>query len=256
MSESLYTYGLVGKRLSHSFSARFFAEKWAQYSEKKLSYALFELAQIDDLPTLWAGQPALQGLNVTFPYKEVVCAYVDELDPLAQRIGAINVLKKLPNGRWRGYNTDYMGFKNTLALLPKGDWQKRPALICGKGGAGKAVGLALQDIGIRPYWVSRENRKTDLSYTDLQTTPGRLRDFGLLVQATPLGTHPNTEAPLLPYEQLQKRQLLYDLAYNPSLTPFLRMGIERGCYTKNGINMLYAQAEEAWKIWQTALICT
>ena len=167
--------------------------------------------------------------------------------PLAKRIGAVNVLKRLPNGRWRGYNTDHFGFSSTLKLLPKGKWQQRPALICGRGGAGLAVGHALLDTGIRPHWVSRQGK---LRYEMLQSTPDFFRTFGLIVQATPLGTYPNTESPPLPYAELQREQLLYDLVYNPAETLFLREGHSRGCYTINGEAMLYAQAEESWRIWQ------
>ena len=247
---SAYTYGLIGRWLSHSFSPRFFAKKFAEQPEEQLTYGLFEIESIAELPKLMADQPTLRGLNVTFPYKKEVCAYVDELHPLARRTASANALHRLPDGRWRGYNTDYTGFVDTLALLPDGDWRQRPALICGQGGAGRAVGAALQDIGLRPQWVSRRPG-ADLTYQDLQSAPELLQTFGLIVQATPLGTYPSDEAPSLPYSALLSRQLLYDLAYNPPETPFLRAGRERKCHTINGEAMLYAQAEESWRIWQT-----
>ena len=250
MSTSLYTHGLLGLRLSHSFSERFFSSKFAAHSSLGFSYGLFELKSIKELAILWQHQPLLRGLNVTFPYKESVCDYLDELHPLAERIGAVNVLKKLPDGRWKGYNTDYAGFGSTLSSLPREVWQRSMALICGTGGSAKAVGAFLEDVSIRVEWVSRQSHRSNISYEYLQSHPDCLREFALVVQATPLGTLPNQEAPFLPYEYLSGSQFLYDLAYNPPKTPFLRQGEAKGCLTKNGLDMLYAQAEESWQIWK------
>ena len=250
MPNPLYTHGLIGKCLVHSQSPRLFATKFAQCPEKSYAYGLFELDKIADLAALWEIHPTLRALNVTFPYKMSVCDYVDVLDPIAARIGAVNVLKKLPNGRVFGYNTDYIGFSDTLHLLPGSLWKEQKALICGQGGAGRAVKLALEAMGIQVCSISRTEGRGDLTYATLASNPSQLHRFGLLVQATPLGTYPNTESPPLPYDALNSSHLLYDLAYNPPKTPFLQEGEKKHCYTKNGNEMLAIQAEAAWQIWE------
>ena len=250
MSVSSYTHGLLGVRLGHSFSARFFEETFAQHPHLGFSYGLFELEDINELPELLRAHPLLQGLNVTFPFKESVCAYVDELHPLAARIGAVNVLKKQRDGRWVGYNTDYAGFGRTLFELPVSVWSSSSALICGTGGAAKAVGTLLKDVGMRVCVLSRARSRADMTYEAICAAPTQSQDFALWVQATPLGTYPNEELPQLPYTYAQPGQFFYDLAYNPEQTPFLREGIKQGCHTKNGLEMLYAQAKESWLIWE------
>jgi shikimate dehydrogenase len=182
---------------------------------------------------------------VTIPYKEAVIPFLDALDAEARLIGAVNTICLTPEGT-RGYNTDVIGFRESLRpLLRPSD---RQALILGTGGASKAVARALETLGITYRYVSRTPEAGQLAYGAVHAE--LLREYPLLIQCTPLGTFPDTErAPELPYEALGPRHLLYDLIYNPALTTFLRRGQERGARIKNGLEMLQIQAERAWELW-------
>jgi len=242
-------FGLTGFPLSHSFSKNYFAEKFAREGLTDCRYELFELPDPAQFPALWAENPALLGLNVTIPHKQALFPYLASLDESAQKVGAVNVVRRQPDGSLRGFNSDFYGFKKSLE-----DWESfrknRPeaALILGYGGAAKAVEAVLRDLGIAYKIVSRDPAKGDLTYADL--TPDMLAAQPLLINATPLGTYPNVDsAPDLPYDFLGEHHLLYDLVYNPAETLFLKKGAERGAATHNGYRMLELQAERSWEIW-------
>lgn len=243
-------YGLIGYKLSHSFSQSYFTEKFKDLGIDAL-YRNFELDSIEAFPTLPDRYPGLVGMNVTVPYKEAIIPYLDELDPIAEAVGAVNTIL-VRGGRLYGFNTDVKGF--SLAL--QGWYPVRVgdrALILGTGGAAKAVRYALEY-----FWafdeireVSRSPVGAQLSYQDLREAPEALKDWGLIVNATPVGMYPRTdEAPDLPYGSLDPDQFMMDLIYNPRETRFLRMGREQGCRIKNGMEMLIGQAEQSWAIWQ------
>jgi shikimate dehydrogenase len=248
-------FGLIGYPLSHSFSKKYFTEKFAREGIADASYELFELPDIAGFPALLKAHPQLRGINVTIPHKLNVIPFLDSLDDAAARIGAVNVIKVGVDGRTKGYNSDYYGFQSSLV-----DWfrqlhgeidssrlQSLRALILGSGGASKAVQTALQDMGIPNRIVSRQ-AANGLNYEDL--TPALAAEHQLIVNATPLGTAPNTAAfPPFPYDQLRAGQYLYDLVYNPPLTAFMQQGQARGAHVLNGLPMLYAQAEKSWEIW-------
>ncbi|GAA4356617.1 shikimate dehydrogenase [Hymenobacter saemangeumensis] len=241
-------FGLIGRSLRHSFSQTYFTQKFYNLSLPDHQYDLFELENIRELPGLLAAHPDLAGLNVTVPYKEVVLPYLDELAPSAGRVGAVNVIRRLPDGRLIGHNTDYIGFRDSLrAFFPTAGPATR-ALILGHGGAAKSVEVALRELEI-PYWfVTRNPLDSWLTYEDL--TPELIEAHPLIINATPLGTFPKIdECPHLPYHALTPRHHLYDLVYNPAETLFLAKGREAGAQIKNGFEMLCLQAEEAWKIW-------
>lgn len=239
-------FGLIGKKLGHSFSKRYFTEKFARLGIADAVYELYELPEISDLPDLLANEPELVGLNVTVPYKEAVIPYLDSLDESAAKIGAVNTIK-LANGKTTGYNTDFIGFRDTLRnFLPAIPGHR--ALVLGTGGAAKAVWAALDALGIPYTCVSRTPAPNQLSYTSI--TPEVLQRYTLLINTTPLGMAPDTESTLsIPYEALTQKHYLYDLVYNPEETVFLRKGREAGAHTLNGLPMLHAQAEAAWQIW-------
>jgi len=244
-------FGLVGYPLSHSFSKKYFSKKFAREGLTDCRYDLFELPDPAGFPALWAEHPDLVGLNVTIPHKQAFFPYLDSLDESAEKVGAVNVVRRQPNGTLRGFNSDLYGFRKSLE-----DWEafqkNRPeaALILGYGGAAKAVEAALRDLKISRQIVSRDAAKGDLTYADL--TPDVLETHRLLVNTTPLGTYPRVEAcPDLPYGLLTDGHLLYDLVYNPAQTRFLREGATRGAATHNGYRMLELQAERSWDIWNT-----
>jgi shikimate dehydrogenase len=243
-------YGLIGFPLTHSFSQRYFTEKFTREGISDSRYDLFELPDITALPELLK-LPDLRGLNVTIPHKQAVLPYVDRLDASAEKIGAVNVIKFESDGSLTGYNSDYYGFRqsltNWLNLLQRipNDIQ---ALVLGTGGASKAVTVALADLGITYKFVSRTKTDSTLTYDDLPTVLG---DYHLIINGSPVGTYPRIdEAPALPYHLLTRHHLLYDLVYNPAETTFMRLGHERGAATHNGLRMLELQAEKAWEIWQ------
>ena len=241
-------FGLIGRTLSHSFSQMYFTQKFESLGLSEHQYDLFELATIGELPNLVATHPHLVGLNVTVPYKELVVPYLDELASSASRVGAVNVIECTPDGRLVGHNTDYIGFRNSLRTFFPHQGTSARALVLGAGGAAKAVEVALQELGI-PHWnVTRHLLGPGLTYDDL--TPELLAAHSLIVNATPVGTFPHIdECPRLPYEALTAHHYLYDLVYNPTETLFMTKGKEAGAQVKNGFEMLCLQAEAAWDIW-------
>lgn len=244
-------FGLIGRTLSHSFSQTYFTQKFYSLGLSDHEYELFELASINELPGLLATHPDLVGLNVTVPYKESVLLYLDELAPSATRVGAVNVIERTADGRLRGHNTDYIGFRESLRrFFPSLPGTR--ALLLGNGGAAKAVATALQELGIAYWTVSRDPLAHGLTYADL--TPELVAAHPLIINATPLGTFPHTdECPPLPYAALTAQHYLHDLVYNPAETLFMHKGKEAGAQVKNGFEMLCLQAEAAWEIWQDGI---
>ncbi|MBL6444838.1 shikimate dehydrogenase [Fulvivirga sp. 29W222] len=241
-------YGLIGKKLAHSFSKKYFTEKFETEKLSSCSYELFELPTIDKLTQLVRTLPGLAGLNVTIPYKEEVIPMLDEVHDKAREIGAVNVIK-VCNGKLTGYNSDYFGFKKSLI-----NWLDEPgkirALILGTGGASKAVIAALKDLSISYQLVSRNPEKGNLSYVSLKKTPEIIKSHHLIINTTPLGMYPQMDsAPDLDYSLISDKHYLYDLVYNPEITRFLETGLNSGAKVKNGSEMLHLQAEKSWKIW-------
>jgi shikimate dehydrogenase len=241
-------YGLIGFPLSHSFSQKYFTQKFAAAGITDCSYELFELSNIDQLPSLIQSRSNLIGLNVTIPYKQAVIPFLDELEPVAARIGAVNVIK-LERGRLVGFNSDYQGFLQSLQHFYP-DHTPAQALVLGTGGASKAVMAALDYLHIPYKMVSRTPDTGQLSYE--QITPVLLSTSPLIINTTPLGTYPNVDScPPILYEVLTEQHFLYDLVYNPAETIFLKRGKEAGAKIKNGYEMLCLQAEVAWQIWNS-----
>lgn len=241
------TYGLLGRTLSHSFSPRYFADKFAREGISDAQYHAFELAEVSDLPALLARTPTLRGLNVTIPYKEQVIPYLDRLSPAARAIGAVNTIA-FEGDALVGHNTDVVGFRQSLLTLLPAERAGLQALVLGTGGAAKAVAYVLEQLELPYRLVSRTREKADLVYQEV--TAAVLEEHLLLINTTPLGTYPDVEAhPDLPYSALSAKHLLFDLIYNPAETVFLQRGRVRGAKTLNGLPMLEAQAEAAWDIW-------
>lgn len=240
-----HNYGLIGKNISYSFSRDYFADKFRKLNLDDHIYQNFDLQDIGEIHKVLRDTPNLKGLNVTIPYKEAVMTYLDELDPVAAQIGAVNTIR-LCNGKLTGYNTDAYGFEHSL--IPHLTTSVKNALVLGTGGASKAVIHTLEKLGIHPTTVSRTPGPGRLTYAEINESA--MAENLLIVNCTPVGTFPNIEdKPELPYKYLTKNHVLYDLIYNPEQTAFLREGAQRGCTTANGYKMLVLQAEKAWKIW-------
>jgi shikimate dehydrogenase len=246
-------YGLIGYPLGHSFSKKYFTEKFQSLGLAQThAYEQFPIESIDELPSLLAQyKSTLKGLNVTIPYKQVVMPFLNDIDPAALKIGAVNTIKIFSDGHTIGYNSDYWGFKNTITswtALPY--FKSKKALVLGQGGAAKAIIVALEDLGIPVVKVSRVAIDDTISYEEI---PGLISEIGLIVNTTPLGMFPNIDtSPPLPYARLNEQHFLYDAVYNPLETLFLKKGIASrvgGIHT--GIDMLKGQADKAWEIWQS-----
>lgn len=242
-------YGLIGYPLGHSFSKKYFTEKFAQIGiADNNAYELFELPDIQAFPQLIESQPNLKGLNVTIPHKQAVMPFLDGLDASAEKVGAVNVIKIGEGGKLIGYNSDYYGFKTSLEeFIPAAASLK--ALVLGNGGAAKAVIAALNDLSIPYKIVSRTKSDDALEYGDLAAEIG---NYQLIINSSPVGTYPKADlCPDIPYGQLTANHYLYDLVYNPVQTLFLQKGEEQGAKTHNGLKMLHLQAEKAWEIWNS-----
>lgn len=261
-----HQYGLIGFPLSHSFSKKYFTEKFEREAITGCEYNLYPLETLEELPQLITSNPSLYGLNVTIPYKESIIPFLDELDETAKAVGAVNCIRITPphsqiaNRKSQiltGYNTDVVGFRKSIK--PFLEQQHERALILGTGGASKAVAYVLKEIGIDCYFVTRDKQNANVppSYSDKLFTYDELNEyiinaFKLIVNTTPVGMYPNSsECPSLPYQFLQSTHLLYDLVYNPVETEFLKQGKMKGTATVNGLSMLHLQAEEAWRIWNS-----
>lgn len=243
-------FGLIGFPLSHSFSQKYFSDKFRKEKIPDVVYQNFEIKHIDDLPALFESYPELQGMNVTIPYKEEVKKYIDSLDYSAEKVGAVNVIKILPNGNKIGFNSDYYGFRTSLETWISNSISDLKALVLGTGGAAKAVRIVLDDCNIPYSTVSRNISKAEYDYFELTENSQIFMEHRLIINTTPLGMYPNVnEAPHLPYELLNADFYLYDLIYNPAITLFLNKGRENGAKIKNGLEMLELQAEKSWDIW-------
>jgi shikimate dehydrogenase len=223
-------------------------EKLRKEGKSGYRYVNFPLSNLNEFPYLFRRHPGLRGLNVTTPYKEQIIPWLEELDPKAQNIGAVNTIlisRERGNIHMKGFNTDADGF------LQSADFSAhRQALILGTGGAAKAVAFALKEMGIAFLFVSRSKKSEDsLGYTDL--TAEIVSNHTLIVNATPLGMFPSGEtSPAIPYHFLSKDHFLYDLIYNPEMTFFLKEGTAAGTRVQNGMKMLEIQAELSYQIWK------
>jgi len=240
-----HTFGLIGKVLGYSFSKKYFSQKFLEEGLSNCVYENFELEEIAAFSHLIKKTTNLKGLNVTIPYKTEVISFLDELDEAAKAIGAVNTIK-IVDGKLFGYNTDVVGFENSIKPLLQKHHTK--ALILGTGGAAKAIQYVFGKMGIGFQLVSRRAKDNAISYSNINEAI--LNEHHIIVNTSPLGTFPDVEACAdLPYQLLGKKHILYDLVYNPAETAFLKKGKEKGATIKNGLQMLQLQAEASWQIW-------
>lgn len=259
-------FGLIGFPLSHSFSVKYFTEKFQREGISDAMYKAFPITDINLLPDLIKCHPNLHGFNVTIPYKEKIIPLLDELDETACLVGAVNTVAvdfstslevtDRESRKLRGYNTDVYGFRQSIKPFLASHHDR--ALILGTGGASKAVEYVLKQIGVECVFVTRSSfgyaqsdnaaQRTILNYSDLNEHVMAM--CKLIVNCSPVGTFPNVDAaPEIPYEFVTKNHFLYDLVYNPEETEFLKQGKAKGALTLNGMDMLKMQADKAWEIW-------
>ncbi len=256
-------YGLIGYPLTHSFSKKFFTEKFENLKIEDHAYDLYEIESLSNFPELLREIPKLCGLNVTVPHKIGVMFYLDWVHPDAREVDAVNCIRitaespvaaafsgevgiKDHEFRLEGFNTDVYGFE--MSLKPLLQPQHTQALVLGTGGASRAVKYVLNKLNIYTQLVSREPGVNQLQYQDL--TPEIISKYKLIVNTSPLGMSPNVDkCPDIPYNALTAEHLLYDLIYNPEETLFLEKGRKQGAQIKNGHEMLILQAEKSWEIW-------
>ena len=246
------TYGLIGYPLRHSFSRKFFTEKFAKEGIDA-QYLNFEIPSIEEFPNIIKNNPTLRGLNVTIPYKQQVMQYLDDISEEAKAIGAVNVVKcQLSTVNCQlhltGYNSDVIGFVESIKPLLKPHHKK--ALILGTGGASKAIRYGLEKkLGMKTLFVSRSAREGMITYEEV--TAEVLKEYEVIVNCSPVGMYPHVdECPALPYEAMNENNLLYDLVYNPLETLFMKKGAAQGATVKNGLEMLHLQAIASWEFWE------
>ena len=231
-------YGIIGNPLGHSYSEGYFTDKFIREGIAAC-YTPYPLVTIEEVDQL---MKELDGFNVTYPFKEDILPYLNAIDPVASTIGAVNVVS-----HGKGYNTDWIGFRDSLRpILPA---TPTKALLLGTGGVSKAIQYALQDLGIAYTLVSRQLNHGRLLYEQLNEQV--ISEHTLIINCTPLGMAPyQDQKPAIPYHLLSEKHILYDCIYNPEKTLFLQEGEKQGCQIKNGLDMLRLQADEAWMIWE------
>jgi shikimate dehydrogenase len=263
----LRQFGLIGYPLSHSFSQKFFTEKFLQENILNAQYDNFPIDSIQSFTALWEQHPSLEGLNVTIPYKKEVISFLKHSSAVVQEIHACNCIRKFNNELY-GYNTDVIGFEKSL--LPFLQSHHKHALILGTGGAAAAVQWVLEKLNIQFQLVSRKGNaidgntleantieantelKASLSYDQLSASV--IESHTLIINTSPLGMFPNVnEAPPIAYDAITTQHHLYDLVYNPTETLFMKKGLEKGATVQNGLAMLHIQAEESWAIWNAKM---
>ncbi|ADM89997.1 putative shikimate 5-dehydrogenase [Candidatus Karelsulcia muelleri CARI] len=237
-------YGLVGKKISYSFSHSFFKRKFKKENIKNTIYNIFDINKLSLINEIIKVNKNFLGFNVTIPYKKKIISNINIINNNLKKIGSINTVKII-NDLTIGYNTDIYGFENSFKLKLKS--YHNNALILGNGGVSKSIIYVLTKLGIKYLVVSR-NKKNGISYSKISKEI--INNYNIIINCTPLGTYPKiNECPNIPYEFLSKKHYLYDLVYNPKETLFLKKGKNIGCIVQNGINMLYLQANLSWKIW-------
>lgn len=237
-------YGLIGHPLKHSQSRFYFNEKF-EYEGLDCRYQNFDLKSAEEIHEVMAIYPDLCGFNVTIPFKEAIIPLLDDIDPIAKEVGAVNVVK-INNGRLKGYNTDVYGFDKLLERAINGKAIEH-ALVLGTGGASKAVQYVLRQRGIPYSTVSRSAEKGDLTYDTLDDT--LLSQSLLIINTTPLGMAPQTDNfPDIHYQSISNKHILIDLIYNPKTTSFMELGKTWGAKVFNGMQMFEEQAKKTWEI--------
>jgi len=244
-------FGLIGYPLGHSFSKKYFTEKFLKEHIKDCSYENYQLENLDTFSELVSSEKELFGLNITIPYKSEIIRFLDEIDADAEEIGAVNVInikRHLNQIKLYGYNSDVTGIRDTL--LPFIGNSVTNALVLGTGGSSRAVCYVLKKLGLKVDLVSRDRKPGALIYSEIDKAV--LERTQIIINTTPLGMFPNISGlPDINYHNLNKNHILFDLVYNPEITSFLKRGAEQGCTVISGLKMLHSQADKSWEIWNS-----
>ena len=240
-------FGLIGYPLGHSFSKSYFNKKFTN-ENIFAEYVNFEIEDINDFKEIIKND-SICGLNVTIPHKRAIIEMLNEIDDIAKKVGAVNVIKFIRNGKetiLKGYNTDVIGFTNSISKLINKNNKK--ALILGTGGVSKAIDYSLKEMGIETLFVSRNKRDGVITYEMI--TEEIMKEYTIIVNASPVGMHPNTnKAPQIPYEYITQEHIVFDTIYNPAETMLMKLAAQNGATVMNGLEMLEGQAIAAWNIW-------
>lgn len=240
-------FGLIGYPLGHSFSKSYFNKKFTN-ENIFAEYVNFEIEDINDFKEIIKND-SICGLNVTIPHKRAIIEMLNEIDDIAKKVGAVNVIKFIRNGKetiLKGYNTDVIGFTNSISKLINKNNKK--ALILGTGGVSKAIDYSLKEMGIETLFVSRNKRDGVITYEMI--TEEIMKEYTIIVNASPVGMHPNiNKAPQIPYEYITKGHIVFDTIYNPAETMLMKLAAQNGATVINGLEMLEGQAIAAWNIW-------
>ncbi|WP_185849123.1 shikimate dehydrogenase family protein [Blattabacterium cuenoti] len=250
--EKTKIYGLIGRDIKYSFSKRFFIEKFKNESIINVNYEIFDIPRIENVLFVFQN-PYLKGCNVTIPYKTSIIPFLTKIMPKAKSIGSVNVVK-IHNKCRTGFNTDVLGFEYSFKKDLNQFENKRnlKALILGTGGVSKTISFVLEKLQISYQYVSRKRKKSFLVYEDINQN--LLKEYKIIINCTPVGTYPNINScPSLPYQYISSEHYFYDLVYNPNKTLFLKKAEKKGALIKNGLEMLYIQAEESWNIWKNQI---
>ncbi|WP_026763927.1 shikimate dehydrogenase family protein [Sediminibacterium salmoneum] len=244
----MHLYGLLGYPLTHSFSQRYFTEKFKEMRlTESHAYQNFAIPSIEQFPQLLNEHPFLKGFNVTIPYKKQIIPFLGEMNDAVREMGACNCVQ-IKDGKLFGYNTDIIGFEQSLQPFLRPSHSH--ALILGTGGAAAAVAYVLRKIKIPYLFVSRKEADKTIQYN--QVDAAVLKKHTLIINTSPVGQYPDIAAsPDIPYESLGPDHHLFDLIYNPETTRFMELGLQQGATVQNGYKMLVLQAEESWRIWNS-----
>ena len=247
------TFGLIGYRLGYSFSRNFFTEKFKQENLADHEYVNFELDSIEEFTDIFDQGKNICGLNCTIPYKQQIMPFLDEIDPEAVQIGAVNTVKiTSANGKryLKGFNTDIYGFEHSLCPMLEAKHKK--ALILGTGGASKAIKHLFNKLQIAYLSATIEEECFEKEIRYEQIDAQLLKEYLIIIHATPVGTFPKVdECPTIPYQYITSDHVCFDLVYNPQETLFLKKAKAQGAKIKNGLEMLHLQALKAWEIWNS-----
>jgi shikimate dehydrogenase len=251
MKTNRYTalYGVIGYPLGHTLSPLIHNLALSLAGENAV-YLAFET---EDLKGCVAGMRALgiRGVSVTLPFKTTIVPYLDDVDPLARKIGAVNTVVN-EGGRLLGYNTDATG--GLKALEEKTAVSGSKCLIVGAGGAARAMGFMVKEVGGDPTICNRSKergealaRSLGCSFLPLEMIAEVEAD--LLVQTTSVGMHPDTGASPVPEGVLKPHMVVMDMVYNPLETKLIQTARERGCRTVIGLSMFIHQGAEQFRLW-------
>lgn len=244
--------GIIGKPVEHSMSP---AIHNAAFEELGLNYAYLAFA-VDDVEGAIRGMRALniRGFSVTIPHKIEVMPFLDEIDPVARRIGAVNTVVN-ENGHLKGYNTDWIGFVRSLeAHTPI---HGKNVVILGAGGAARAVAFGIKEQGGALTILNREieldmaeslAKEVGCAWGDLAQLDS-VKEADIVVNATSVGMHPHVESTVIETRHLRSEQVVYDVVYNPLETRFLKEAREIGCQPVSGYDMLLLQGVAQFELW-------